>query len=124
MHWGTRISHVWFSWWRVENTLPFLLTIGALFVLSAVHESLALVRRRMLIHSVSAHTRTTTTATGSAAFVRLLEALLSAMLILAIVSFNAWVVLSICTGAAIGYYLMLSMDEGVAGYSLEPTLHH
>lgn len=92
-------------------------------MLAVVHESLALVRRRMLTHSASAHTRTSTAA-GAAAFIRLLEAMLSAMLILAIVSFNAWVVLSIVLGATMGYYLMLNMDEGVAGYSLEPTLHH
>ncbi len=92
-------------------------------MLSNVYEILALVRRRMLYHSTSSHSRNATGA-GAATFIRMLEALFSAMLILAIVSFNAWVILSIVLGSTIGYFLMLNMDEGVAGYSLEPTLHH
>ena len=93
-----------------------------MFMLSIVYETLTLARRRMLYHSAS-HTRSATGA-GAAAFIRLLEAMFSAMLILAIVTFNAWVILAIVLGSAVGYYLMLNMDEGVAGYSLEPTLHH
>lgn len=119
LHWGTHISHVWFSWWRIDRTIGFLLTLGALFSLSIVHESLALVRRRMLLHARSG------SSVGAASLVRVLEASLSAMLILAIVTFNAWVILSICLGSAVGYYLNLSMDDTSSGYaSLEPSLHH
>lgn len=90
-----------------------------MFALSIVHESLSLVRRRMLIHTRGG------SSVGAASFVRILEALLSALLILAIVTFNAWIILSICLGSAVGYYLALSMDEGSSTYaSLEPTLHH
>ena len=120
MHWGTHISHVWFSWWRIDRTIGFILTLGAMFSLSIVHESLTLVRRRMLLHTRSG------SSAGGAAFVRYLEAILSALLILAIVSFNAWVVMSICLGSAIGYYLTLSMDDtsGGAYAAMEPALHH
>lgn len=123
MHWGIHISHVWFSWWRIDNTMPFLLTLGAMFMLSIAYETMSLIRRRMLYHSASTHTRNTT-ATGAATFIRLLEGIMFAFLILAIVSFNAWVILTIILGSTVGYYMMLNMDEGVAGYSLEPTLHH
>lgn len=119
LHWGTHIPHVWFSWWRIDRTIGFLLTLGAMFSLSVVHESLALVRRRMLVH-----TRDGASA-GAATLIRVLEASLSAMLILAIVTFNAWVILSICLGSAVGYFLNLSMDDTSGGYaSLEPSLHH
>lgn len=92
-----------------------------MFALSIVHESLSLVRRRMLVHTRGG------SSAGAASFVRVLEAILSAMLILAIVSFNAWIIISICLGSAVGYYLALSMDEGSgssAYSSLEPSLHH
>lgn len=113
------ISHVWFSWWRIDRTIGFLLTLGAMFSLSIVHESLSLVRRRMHLHTRGG------SSAGAAAFVRVLEVILSAMLILAIVTFNAWLILSICLGSAVGYYLTLSMDDTSGAYSsLEPALHH
>lgn len=119
MHWGISISHVWFEWWRIDHTIGFLLTIGAMFALSIVHESLSLVRRRMLVHTRGGQSL------GAASVVRTLESILSAMLILAIVTFNAWIILAICLGSAVGYYLALSMDENASGYtSLEPALHH
>ena len=114
-----RISHVWFSWWRIDRAIGFLLTLAAMLSLSIVHESLSLVRRRMLLHTRGG------SSAGAAAFVRVLEATLSAMLILAIVTFNAWVILSICLGSAVGYYLTLSMDDTSGAYSaIEPALHH
>lgn len=110
---------MWFSWWQIDRTIGFLLTLGAMFSLSIVHESLSLVRRRMLVHTRGG------SSVGTASFVRVLEALVSAMLILAIVTFNAWIILTICLGSAVGYYLALSMDEGSSGYAaLEPNLHH
>ena len=113
------ISHVWFHWWRIDRTVGFLLTIGAMFSLSIVHESLSLIRRRMLMHTRGG------SSVGAASLVRTFEALLSAMLILAIITFNVWIILSICLGSAVGYYLALSMDEGSGAYaSLEPSLHH
>jgi len=90
-----------------------------MFMLSVVYESLSLVRRRMLVHSRG------TSAVGAASFIRILEAVMSAMLILAIVTFNAWIILSICVGSAVGYYVTLNMEDNSAGYtSLEPALHH
>lgn len=113
------IPHVWFSWWRIDRTIGFLLTLAAVFSLSVVHESLSLVRRRMLMHTHSG------SYIGTASFVRVFEAITSALLILAIVTFNAWLILTICLGSAFGYYLTLSMDDAGAGYSsLEPNLHH
>ena len=90
-----------------------------MFSLSIVHESLSLVRRRTLVHTHSG------SYIGAASFVRVFEAITSAMLILAIVTFNAWIIIAICLGSAFGYYLTLSMDDSAAGYSsLEPNLHH
>lgn len=126
MHWGRHVPHVWFSWWRIDSLVSFLLTLGAMFMVSIVHESMSLMRRRMLVHP---HTSSSESAIGIASFVRIMEALMSAMLILAIVTFNAWIILSICLGSAVGYYLALSMEDSstvaAARYSsLEPALHH
>lgn len=119
MNWGTRISHVWFSWWRIDRVIGFLLTLTAVFSLSIVHESLSLARRRMLVHTRGG------SSVGAASFVRVFESIASAMLILAMVTFNAWVIMAICLGSAVGYYLTLSMDDTSGAYaSLEPSIHH
>lgn len=91
-----------------------------MFSLSILHESLSLVRRRLLLHARAG------SSIGTASFIRYFEAILSAMLILAIVTFNAWVIMAICMGSAVGYFLTLSMDDassGAAYSSLEPSLH-
>lgn len=98
-------------------------------MIAVIHESLSLIRRRMLVHSLTStpHTRTLA-GIGSASFVRYVESMLSIMLVLAMVTFNAWVILAIAVGTSVGYYLSLSLDEGstavMAGYNLEPGLHH
>lgn len=106
MHWGTHISHVWFSWWRVDRLLPFMLTLGVMFMLSMVHESLSMVRRRMLVHAMTT-THSRSGSVGIASLVRLLEAGLSGLLILGLMTFNGWIFLSICLGSGIGYYVTL-----------------
>lgn len=101
------------------------MTLGVMLMLSIVHESLSMVRRRMLVHTMSTHTRSGS-AVGMASVVRLFEAGLSALLILGLMTFNGWIFLSICVGSAVGYYVTLSMDDtSIVGYSpMEPALHH
>lgn len=84
-----------------------------------------MVRRRMLVHAMTT-THSRSGSVGIASLVRLLEAGLSGLLILGLMTFNGWIFFSICLGSGIGYYVTLSMDDGSAvGYSpLEPALHH
>lgn len=95
-------------------------------MVSMVHESLSMVRRRMLVHAMTSTTHSRSgSAVGIASLVRVLEAGLSGLLILGLMTFNGWIFVSICLGSGIGYYVTLSMDDSSAvGYSpLEPALH-